>query len=97
VRETLANRVAARVVRSIGQLKADGRRTPTLLIFDEVWKTVQYYPGILRVIQKGARTGRRENAVTVLATHTYEDFTGLHDITKRTSIKGRRRHFATQG
>jgi hypothetical protein len=87
VRETLANRVAARVVRSIGQLKADNTRTPTLLIFDEVWKIVQYYPGILRVIQKGARTGRRENAVTVLATHTYEDFTGLHDITKTAGVK----------
>ncbi len=87
VRETLANRVAARVVRSIGQLKDDGTRTPTLLIFDEVWKIVQYYPGIMRVIQKGARTGRRENAVTVLATHTYEDFTGLHDITNTAGVK----------
>jgi len=87
VRETLANRVAARVVRSIGQLKSDGTRTPTLLIFDEVWKIVQYYPGIMRVIQKGARTGRRENAVTVLATHTYDDFTGLHDITNTAGVK----------
>ncbi len=87
VRETLANRVATRVVRSIGQLKSDGTRTPTLLIFDEVWKIVQYYPGIMRVIQKGARTGRRENAVTVLATHTYDDFTGLHDITNTAGVK----------
>lgn len=87
VRETLAGRVAARVVRSIGQLKPDGTRTPTLLAFDEVWKIVQYYPGILRVIQKGARTGRRENTVTMLATHTYEDFAGLHDITKTAGVK----------
>jgi hypothetical protein len=87
VRETLAGRVAARVLRSIGQLKADGRRTPTLLVFDEVWKIVQQYPGIMRVIQKGARTGRRENTVTMLATHTYEDFTGLHDITKTAGVK----------
>jgi len=87
VRETLAGRVAARVLRSIGQLKADGTRTPTLLVFDEVWKIVQQYPGILRVIQKGARTGRRENTVTMLATHTYEDFTGLHDITKTAGVK----------
>jgi hypothetical protein len=87
VRETLAGRVAARVLRSIGQLKTDGRRTPTLLVFDEVWKIVQQYPGIMRVIQKGARTGRRENTVTMLATHTYEDFTGLHDITKTAGVK----------
>jgi hypothetical protein len=87
VRDTLANRVAARVVRSIGQLKGDGTRTPTLLIFDEVWKIVQYYPAVMRVIQKGARTGRRENAVTVLATHTYNDFTGLHDITNTAGVK----------
>lgn len=33
------------------------------MIFDEVWKSVQYYPCIMRVIQKGAGTGRRENAV----------------------------------
>jgi hypothetical protein len=75
------------VVRSIGQLKEDGTRTPTLLIFDEVWKIVQYYPAVMRVIQKGARTGRRENAVTVLATHTYDDFTGLHDITHTAGVK----------
>src|SRR5215813_7109120 len=87
VRETLANRVAARVVRSIGQLKADGTRTPTLLIFDEVWKIVQYYPGIMRVIQKGARMGRKEAVVTMLATHAYEDFTEIHDITKTAGIK----------
>src|SRR5262249_58241490 len=35
VRETLANRVAGRVVRSIGQIKPDGTRTPALLVFDE--------------------------------------------------------------
>lgn len=87
VRETLAARVAARVVRSIGQLKSDGTRTPTLLVFDEVWKIVQQYPGIMRVIQKGARTGRRENAVTVLATHTYDDFEGLHDVTNTAGVK----------
>lgn len=87
VRETLANRVAARVVRSIGKLKQDGTRTPTLLVFDEVWKIASQYPEILRVIKKGARMGRKEAVVTMLATHAYEDFTGIHDITKTAGIK----------
>jgi len=87
VRETLAGRVAARVVRSIGKLKTDGTRTPTLLVFDEVWKIAAQYPGILQVIKKGARMGRKEAVVTMLATHAYDDFTGIHDITKTAGIK----------
>jgi hypothetical protein len=87
VRETLASRVAARVVRSIGKLKPDGTRTPTLLIFDEVWKIAAQYPEILRVIKKGARMGRKEAVVTMLATHAYEDFIDIHDITKTAGIK----------
>ncbi len=87
VRETLANRVASRVVCSIGRLKPDGTRTPALLVFDEVWKIAAQYPEILRVIKKGARMGRKEAVVTMLATHAYEDFTGIHDVTKTTGIK----------
>ncbi len=87
VRETLANRVAARVVRSIGRLKSDGTRTPALLVFDEVWKIAAQYPEILRVIKKGARMGRKEAVVTMLATHAYEDFAGIHDVTKTAGIK----------
>jgi hypothetical protein len=87
VRETLANRVAARVVRSIGRLNSDGTRTPALLVFDEVWKISAQYPEILRVIKKGARMGRKEAVVTMLATHAYEDFTGIHDVTKTAGIK----------
>ena len=87
VRETLANRVAARVVCSIGRLKPDGTRTPALLVFDEVWKIAAHYPEILRVIKKGARMGRKEAVVTMLATHAYEDFTGIHDVTKTAGIK----------
>src|SRR5262249_54488099 len=55
IREALAGRVASRVVRSIGQLKEDGTRTPTLLAFDEVWKIRDKYPRILDVIKRGAR------------------------------------------
>lgn len=87
VRETLANRAASRVVRSIGRLKPDGTRTPALLVFDEVWKIAAQYPEILRVIKKGARMGRKEAVVTMLATHAYEDFTGIHGVTKTAGIK----------
>ena len=87
VKMTLANRVAARAIRLIGRLKSDGTRTPVLLAFVEVWKIIRYYPDMLRVIQKGARTNRKENGVTILETHTYDDFTGIHDITKTAGVK----------
>ncbi len=87
IREALAGRVAARVVRSIGQLKDDGTRTPTLLAFDEVWKIRDKYPRILDVIKRGARQGRKENVVTLLATQAYEDFEQLYDVTKNAGMK----------
>jgi hypothetical protein len=87
VKEALAYRVASRVVRSIGKLKPDGTRTPTLLIFDEFWKIAAEYPEILRVIKKGARMGRKEGVVTLLATHAYYDLDGIHDVTRTAGIK----------
>jgi hypothetical protein len=87
IREALAGRVASRVVRSIGQLKEDGTRTPTLLAFDEVWKIRDKYPRILDVIKRGARQGRKENVVTLLATQAYEDFEALYDVTKNAGVK----------
>jgi hypothetical protein len=87
IREAVAGRVAARVVRSIGRLKEDGALTPTLLVFDEVWKIRDKYPRILDVIRRGARQGRKENVVTLLATQAYEDFERLHDVTKNAGVK----------
>ncbi|MGH9754594.1 MAG: VirB4 family type IV secretion system protein [Blastocatellia bacterium] len=87
IREALAGRVASRVVRSIGRLKEDGTLTPTLLAFDEVWKIRDKYPRILDVIRRGARQGRKENVVTLLATQAYEDFEQLHDVTKNAGVK----------
>jgi hypothetical protein len=83
----LAGRVAARVVRSIGRVKEDGTLTPTLLAFDEVWKIRDKYPRILDVIRRGARQGRKENVVTLLATQAYEDFEALYDVTKNAGVK----------
>jgi hypothetical protein len=87
IREAVAGRVASRVVRSIGRLKEDGALTPTLLVFDEVWKIRDKYPRILDVIRRGARQGRKENVVTLLATQAYEDFEQLHDVTKNAGVK----------
>ncbi len=87
VRESLAYRAAARVLRAIGQLNEDGTRSPTLLAFDEVWKIKDKYPRILDVIKRGARTGGKENVVTILATQAYEDLSSLPDIAKTAGVK----------
>jgi hypothetical protein len=87
VRESLAYRAAARVLRAIGQLNEDGTRSPTLLVFDEVWKIKEKYPRILDVIKRGARTGGKENVVTVLSTQAYEDLSSLPDIAKTAGVK----------
>jgi hypothetical protein len=87
VRESLAYRAAARVLRVIGQLNEDGTRSPTLLVFDEVWKIKDKYPRILEVIKRGARTGGKENVVTILATQAYEDLSSLPDIAKTAGVK----------
>jgi hypothetical protein len=87
VRESLAYRAAARVLRAIGQLNEDGTRSPTLLVFDEVWKIREKYPRILEVIKRGARTGGKENVVTILATQAYEDLSSLPDIAKTAGVK----------
>jgi hypothetical protein len=87
VRESLAYRAAARVLRVIGQLGEDGTRSPTLLVFDEVWKIKDRYPRILDVIKRGARTGGKENVVTILATQAYEDLSSLPDIAKTAGVK----------
>jgi hypothetical protein len=87
VRESLAYRAAARVLRAIGQLNDDGTRSPTLLAFDEVWKIKEKYPRILDVIKRGARTGGKENVITILATLAYEDLSDLPDIAKTAGVK----------
>lgn len=87
VRESLAYRAAARVLRAIGKLERDGTRSPTLLVFDEVWKIKEKYPRILDVIKRGARTGGKENVVTILATQAYEDLSPLPDIAKTAGVK----------
>lgn len=86
-RQVLASRIATRVIRSIGRKNEDGEFTPTLLVFDEAHEYPKEFPGLMRVIGKGARHGRKENVVTLVITHTWDDFDGIHDITATAGVK----------
>ena len=65
-----------------------GKRLPELkrlawrgLVFDEAHRYGREFPGLMKVIGRGARQGRKANVVTVVLTYTYDDFEGIHDIT----------------
>ena len=87
VRQCLAGRIATRVIRSIGRKDANGEYTPTLLVFDEAHRYPNEFPGMMKVIGRGARQGRKANVVTCVLTHTYDDFQGIHDITATAGVK----------
>jgi hypothetical protein len=87
IKQTLANRIGARVIRAIGERQADGTRAPTLLVFDEVHEYRQNFPGLIPVLKKGTRHGRKHNVVTIMMTHTYDDFEGMHDVTSTAGVK----------
>jgi hypothetical protein len=87
LKQILANRIGARVIRSIGQKQPDGTRSPTLLVFDEVHEYRENFPGLLRVLKRGTRHGRKHNVVTMLMTHTFDDFEGMHDVTSTAGVK----------
>lgn len=81
IKSALANRVATRMLQTIGRLKPDNTRTPTLIAFIEVWKILRDFPSVKNVISKGALQGRKENLVTLLETQNYEHYEGLYDVT----------------
>jgi hypothetical protein len=87
IKQTLANRIGARVIRAIGQKQSDGTRAPTLLVFDEVHEYRENFPGLIAVLKKGTRHGRKHNVVTLMMTHTYNDFEGMHDVTSTAGVK----------
>jgi hypothetical protein len=87
IKQTLANRIGARVIRAIGQKQSDGTRAPTLLLFDEVHEYRENFPGLIPVLKKGTRHGRKHNVVVLLMTHTYNDFEGMHDVTSTAGVK----------
>lgn len=87
IKQTLANRIGGRVIRAIGTKQLDGTRAPTLVVFDEVHEYRQNFPGLIPVLKKGTRHGRKHNVVTVMMTHTYDDFEGMHDVTSTAGVK----------
>lgn len=87
IKQTLASRIGARVIRAIGEKQADGTRAPTLVVFDEVHEYRQNFPGLIPVLKKGTRHGRKHNVVTVMMTHTYDDFEGMQDVTSTAGVK----------
>jgi hypothetical protein len=87
VRRALANRMAARVLRANCLRHADGAKVPSIQAFVEVWKIIADYPDLLKVIRQGGRTGRRDNVVTLLDTHTYDELKEIHDIAATAGLK----------
>jgi hypothetical protein len=87
IKQTLASRIGARVIRAIGAKQADGTRAPTLLLFDEVHEYRDNFPGLIPVLKKGTRHGRKHNVVVLMMTHTYNDFEGMHDVTSTAGVK----------
>jgi hypothetical protein len=87
VRRALANRMAARVLRANCLRRPDGTKVPSIQAFVEVWKIVADYPDLLKVIRQGGRTGRRDNVVTLLDTHTYDELKEIHDIAATAGLK----------
>jgi hypothetical protein len=86
-KRALANRMAARVLRANCLRRADGTKIPSIQAFVEVWKIVADYPDLLKVIRQGGRTGRRDNVVTLLDTHTYDELKEIHDIAATAGLK----------
>ena len=76
VRDSLAFRIAARVIQSEGYREPGGTRTKMVLAFDEMWKYVKKYPAITDIIERYARTGRKEGVFTLLATQGFKDIVG---------------------
>lgn len=74
--ESLALRIVARVIQSEGKREPDGTRTKMVLVFDELWQILAKYPVITDIINRYARTGRKEGVFTLLATQAFEDVAG---------------------
>jgi len=86
VKFSLAYRIAAHVARSIGRRGADGTRTPTANLFDEMWEIKEEYPFIFKVLQHAGRKGPKENSITILATHAFEDIEDVASLSKTSNV-----------
>jgi hypothetical protein len=86
VKLSLAYRIAAHVARCIGRRRADGTRAPTANLFDEMWEIKEEYPFIFKVLQHAGRKGPKENSITVLATHAFEDIEDVASLSKTGNV-----------
>jgi len=86
IKFSLAYRIAAHVARCIGRKRPDGTRAPTANLFDEMWEIKEEYPFIFRVLQHAGRKGPKENSITVLATHAFEDIEDVASLSKTGNV-----------
>ncbi len=86
IKLSLAYRIAAYVARCIGRRRADGTRAPTANLFDEMWEIKEEYPFIFKVLQHAGRKGPKENSITVLATHAFEDIEDVASLSKTGNV-----------
>jgi hypothetical protein len=86
IKLSLAYRIAAHVTRCIGRRRADGTRTPTANLFDEMWEIKEEYPFIFKVLQHAGRKGPKENSITILATHAFEDIEDVASLSKTGNV-----------
>ncbi len=86
IKLSLAYRIAAHVARSIGRKRADGTRAPTANLFDEMWEIKEEYPFIFKVLQHAGRKGPKENSITILATHAFEDIEDVASLSKTGNV-----------
>lgn len=86
IKFSLAYRIAAHVARSIGRRRGDGTRTPTANLFDEMWEIKEEYPFIFKVLQHAGRKGPKENSITIVATHAFEDIEDVASLSKTGNV-----------
>jgi hypothetical protein len=86
IKLSLAYRIAAHVARCIGRKRADGTRAPTANLFDEMWEIKEEYPFIFKVLQHAGRKGPKENSITILATHAFEDIEDVASLSKAGNV-----------
>jgi hypothetical protein len=86
IKQSLAYRIAAHVARSIGRRRQDGTRAPTANLFDEMWEIKEEYPFIFKVLQHAGRKGPKENSITILATHAFEDIEDVASLSKTGNV-----------
>ena len=86
IKLSLAYRIAAYVARCIGRRRDDGTRAPTASLFDEMWEIKEEYPFIFKVLQHAGRKGPKENSITVLATHAFEDIEDVASLSKTGNV-----------